>query len=304
MAAAQVSALAAISWRFQERGGPGAAAESLAGAMQQFRVTPVTKPSAGLGAAKAAQGGGESSSGEGGKGAPPFVFGPERYLDGSRLFLDPASTASPPVATAASLAPLVAALVGRLTPAAAGITLVAPEFKAEAEAALSPADSHAETAARFPPLRQLESWYGTPYALVDTAGLLDRCAYDGVTRRAFLPRWVRCPPPNSFMPTRFTLKAPLVTDDPGALALAAAAAMPSSALSSREAAERERSTPPHVAVQTAKWCLYHKQVSRAPAVFARCKYTAQHVSECQFLCLDREHLSPPRTEALASHAPT
>ena len=184
---------------------------------------------------------------------PPGVLGPARYLDGRRLFLDPTSTTSTSTASTGSsgsssgggsssgsggkkvdqtssyklvppsvLAPLVKDVLAKLTPRAALLTLIAPEFTTTTTNAANDNAQHppslesgSSTKKRtFPVLNQHEPWYGTSYGTVPIEDLLSKCQDDAQALK-LLPSTIGLPKPNRFVPTQLAFKAALITDDGG-----------------------------------------------------------------------------------------
>ena len=192
--------LTGIRWGVQERESPIQYAVSLATTLPELRA---------------------------GRG-PLGALGPARYLDGRRLYLDPTKPSGSGVsgsgigsgngnsgiapyvlASPAALAPLLAGVLERLVPRAALLTLIASEFATATTASLnSPVQRHR----MFPVLEKREPWYGTSYGTVPIDALLAKCQDDAQAVR-LLPPTVQAPPPNRFVPTKFALKASLITND-------------------------------------------------------------------------------------------
>lgn len=210
---------------------------------------------------------------------PPGVLGPSRYLDGRRLFLDPTPTtetstsitgsggssgkntnnkASSPSFSSSSyklvppsvLAPLVDKVLAKMTPRAALLTLIAPEFTTtsttsnakdndDVQSSSSPSEGGPSTEKMtFPMLNQREPWYGTAYGTVPIEDLVSKCQDDSAALK-LLPSTVGLPKPNRFVPTQFAFKATLIPDDGGSAlsptsAAAAAANIPAHAIAFRQ----------------------------------------------------------------------
>jgi len=210
---------------------------------------------------------------------PAGVLGPSRYLDGRRLFLDPTPAtdtstsitgsgssskstsikASSPSSSSSSyklvppsvLAPLVDEVLAKMTPRAALLTLIAPEFTSSSstsnakgndngQPSLSPSESVGSSTAKrtFPVLNQREPWYGTAYGTVPIDDLLSNCQDDTAALK-LLPSTVGLPKPNRFVPTQFAFKATVIPDDGGSALSptssdAAAAKLPAHAVAFRQ----------------------------------------------------------------------
>ena len=235
--------LANISWRFQERAGPGSYAERLATSMASLKS-----------------------------------LGPARYLDGNRLFLDSTADNEGPskgvsLATASSLSPLVAAFLARLSPSTARITVVAPEFETSGSPqrqfpVLSKRETWYDTAYATISTKRLLEKCG------DSGGQKWLGSDGDKVARKLLPSSVMLPAPNKFIPSKFDFKATLITDD-DIIAAAAATSAPWGLIGVRASirdqipqqrtifsaaeVETELARPPELLESNSRWRCYYKQ---------------------------------------------